>query len=169
MTAHAFVTGATGLVDRWLVPALTRGGYVVTALVRDAAKRQDEYLAWVREHGGVPEQVRLVEGDLGAPDLGLSEASRALALEADIVYHLGAAMQLGLDPARTRAVNEDGTERVVRLAASSERRPRFVLISGFRIGASKGRDLDRAGGYEASKVRADRLTRALENDFGANA
>ena len=30
MTKHAFVTGATGQIGRWLVPALTRDGFVVT-------------------------------------------------------------------------------------------------------------------------------------------
>ncbi|MEO8876814.1 MAG: SDR family oxidoreductase [Polyangiaceae bacterium] len=166
MTAHAFVTGATGLIGRWLVPALTRQGYVVTALVRDAAKREPEYRTWVRDHGGHPDQVRVVEGDLGADDLGLSETSLELAGEASVVYHLGAAMQLGLDHAHTIAVNEGGTERMVRLAASWKHRPRFVLISGFRMGASKERDLDRAGIYEATKVRADRRTRTLVRELG---
>lgn len=166
MTAHAFVTGATGLIGRWLVPALTRQGYVVTALVRNAKKRDPEYRAWVRDHGGIAEQVRLIEGDLGADDLALSADCRALAAEASIVYHLGAVMQLGLDPSVTQAVNEGGTERMVRLAASFERAPRFVLISGFRIGASKERDLEHAGAYEATKVRADRRTRLLARELG---
>lgn len=166
MSPHAFVTGATGLVGRWLVPSLTRQGYVVTALVRDAAKREPQYRAWVRDHGGVAERVRLVDGDLGSDDLGLSEASRAQVGEASVVYHLGAVMQLGLDPAVTKAVNEGGTERVVRLAASFRHRPRFVLTSGFRMGASKARDLDCLGAYEATKIRADRRARVLASELG---
>ena len=166
MTKHAFVTGATGLIGRWLVPALTREGYLVTALVRSADQRKDEYLRWVRDHDGLAEQVRVVNGDLADDDLGLSDASRALVRKADIVYHLGAAMQLGLDRAHTAAVNEGGTERVVRLAVTFERRPRFVLISGFRIPAANQLELDRAGAYEASKVRADRRTRALAKELG---
>lgn len=166
MSPHAFVTGATGLIGRWLVPALTRQGYVVTALVRDAGKREASYLAWVRAHEGLPERVRLVEGDLGVEGLGLDDSARALIAEASIVYHLGATMQLGLDPAQTRNVNEGGTERVVTLASSFARRPRFVLISGFRMGASGARDLGRAGAYEASKVRADRRTRVLAEAHG---
>jgi nucleoside-diphosphate-sugar epimerase len=74
MTRHAFVTGATGMIGRWLVPALTREGYVVTALVRGADGRRDEYLHWVRAHDGLPELLRVVEGDLAADDLGLSDA-----------------------------------------------------------------------------------------------
>lgn len=159
------MTGATGMIGRWLVPALTRRGYVVTALVRGEQQRSDEYLAWVRDHGGDPQRVRLVDGDLGAVDLRLSERSRALVSEASVVYHLGAAMQLGLSPELTRNVNEYGTERVVRLAASFARRPRFVLISGFRVGATGGRCHSRVGAYEASKVRADRRTRALASEL----
>ncbi len=166
MSAHAFVTGATGLIGRWLVPALTRRGYVVTALVRDAGAREAEYLAWVDGHGGHSEQVRLVDGDLGAEGLGLSEASRSRVGEADIVYHLGAAMQLGLDPARTHAVNELGTERVLSLAASSDRRPRFVLLTGFRIAAARHRDPAKMGAYEASKVRADARARVFARERG---
>ena len=74
-------------------------------------------------------------------------------------------MQLGLDPEATRAINEGGTERILRLAAASPSRPRFVLISGFRIGASKPRDLAQAGAYEASKVRADRRARVLAKEL----
>jgi nucleoside-diphosphate-sugar epimerase len=164
MTSHAFVTGATGLIGRWLVPALTRRGYVVTAMVRGAAKRQQEYLSWITAHDGIAAQVRLVDGDLGADDLGLDDAARALVRESDVVFHLGGLMAAGLDPERTRAINEGGTERMVELTASLPRRPRLVMISGFRIGASKKLDPNRVGAYEASKLRSNARARELAHE-----
>ena len=97
---HAFVTGGTGLIGRWLLPELTKRGEV-TALVRRAADRGTELRAWVTAHGGNADALRLVDGDLGAPGLGLDERERArIAAATTDYYALGSVMQFGLDAER---------------------------------------------------------------------
>ncbi len=178
----ALVTGATGLIGRWLVPELTRLGRDVIALVRRAGERRAEYLAWVARHGGAAERVTVIEGDLAAGGLGLDADGRRLAASAGDVFHAGALMQLGLGAAEARRANVDGTRALLELVLGA--RPpgapalrRFVHVSGFKIGddvafGALGIDPEaaydpaiyaplyrRLGAYEASKMEADHLVR----------
>lgn len=178
---HALVTGATGLIGRWLVPELTRLGRHVVAVVRRAAERRAEYLAWVAQHAGVAERVTLIEGDLAADGLGLDAAGRALVRTARDVFHTGAVMQFGLTREAARRANVDGTRALIDLVrARGPGEPalrRFVHVSGYKIGDDRafralGIDPDaaydpallaphyaRLGCYEASKMEADHLVR----------
>jgi pimeloyl-ACP methyl ester carboxylesterase/nucleoside-diphosphate-sugar epimerase len=172
--SHSLVTGATGLIGRWLVPELTRLGRDVVALVRRADERRAAYLAWVARHGGAPERVTLVEGDLAAAGLGLDARAKELAAAPRDVYHLGGLMQFGMTEPVARAANVDGTQALLDLVATPALR-RFVLVGGFKIGdglvhrelgldtAGPYRPADYAplyralGGYEASKLETDHL------------
>ncbi|MBA3817327.1 MAG: alpha/beta fold hydrolase [Deltaproteobacteria bacterium] len=174
---HAFVTGATGLIGRWLVPELTRRGSEVTLVIRRADARRAEYLAWVASHGGIAELVTLVEGDLASPGLGLSDADRARARTATDFFHAGALMQFAMSEEVARRANVDGTQALVELALEAPNLRRFVLIGGFKIGDDAsfhevGIDPDAPyvaaayaplyrslGAYEASKMEADHLVR----------
>ncbi len=174
---HAFVTGATGLIGRWLVPELTRRGSTVTVLVRRANERRAEYLAWVANHGGRPEAVDFVEGDLALPGLGLSAADHARGATAHDFFHAGALMQFGMSEATARSANVEGTAALVELALESPNLRRFVHVGGFKIGddasfTQAGLDAGGAyspalyaplytshGAYEASKMEADHLVR----------
>lgn len=180
--AITLVTGATGLIGRWLVPELTRLGHDVVALVRRADNRRAAYLAWVARHGGIAERVTLIEGDLAADGLGLDAAGHALAAAARDVFHAGALMQFGMTEAVARRANVDGTRALLELVLA-ERPPgrpalrRFVHVSGFKVGDDVafhdvGIDPEapydparytplyrRFGGYEASKMEADHLVR----------
>lgn len=173
----AFVTGATGLVGRWLVPALTRRGRRVIALVRDADRRRADFLAWVADHGGDPAAVSVVAGDLSQPELGLAPDDRARALTARDIYHLGALMAFGADRDQSRAANVAATRAVLDLATEAPGLRRLVHLSGFRLvgghqhrhhgidpdGPYRAADYDRLyrrlGAYEASKMEADHLVR----------
>jgi uncharacterized protein YbjT (DUF2867 family) len=53
---HVLLTGATGFVGRHLLPELRDRGHEVTALARD------------RSTAGLPDDLRLIEGDLQEPD-----------------------------------------------------------------------------------------------------
>lgn len=173
---HALVTGATGLIGRWLIPELTRLDRDVVALVRRAGERRAELLAWVGNHGGVPARVTVIEGDLAAPGLGLDEEGRRLVGSSRDVFHAGALMQFGMTEAVARLANVDGTRTLLELVQSPALR-RFVQVSGFKVGDDAqfhelGLDpeaaYDRASyaplyakldGYEASKMETDHLVR----------
>lgn len=181
--SHTLVTGATGLIGRWLVPELTRLGHDVVALVRNADSRRGEYTDWIARHGGDPSRVTLVPGDLAAPDLGLDAAGRALVAGSRDVFHAGALMQFGMTEAVARAANVRGTRALLELVATPALRT-FVLVSGFKIGddvvvRELGLDPDgaydaarydalyrRLGGYEASKLEADHLVRDFTRTRG---
>lgn len=174
---HALVTGATGLIGRWLVPELTRRGSEVTLVIRRADERRAEYLAWVANHGGIADLVTLVEGDLGLPGLGLSAADRARARTATDVFHAGAVMQFAMSEDVARRANVDGTQALVDLALEAPNLRRFVLVGGYKVGDDAsfrdvGIDPDAPyvsaayaplyrslGAYEASKMEADHLVR----------
>lgn len=181
--SHTLVTGATGLIGRWLVPELTRLGRDVVAIVRNADDRRAEYGEWVARHGGDPKRVTLIAGDLAAPDLGLDAAGRALVAASRDVFHAGALMQFGMTEAVARAANVAGTRALLELVATPALRT-FVLVSGFKIGddvefRALGLDPDgaydaahydplyrRLGGYEASKLEADHLVRDFTRTRG---
>jgi pimeloyl-ACP methyl ester carboxylesterase/nucleoside-diphosphate-sugar epimerase len=180
---HAFVTGATGLIGRWLVPELAKRGEV-TLLVRRAAERADEYLAWVEARGGDRARVRFVEGDLAAPGLGLSVADRQRARTVTEVFHSGALMQFGMTEEIARRANVDGTQALVELALEMPALHRFVHVGGFKIGDDASFTAERIdpqgpyvrsaydplyrriGGYEASKMEADHLVRDAARQRG---
>lgn len=165
---HAFVTGATGLIGRWLLPELTKRGEV-TAVVRRAAERSTELRAWVAAHGGKADALRIINGDLGAPGLGLDERERAriVAQQTDY-YALGSVMQFGLDAEIARRTNVGGMAELVNLALSGAPR-RFIHVGGFKIAETASNEPYLAeryaplyrelGAYEASKVEADHLVR----------
>lgn len=160
------VTGGTGLLGRWLVPELTRRGHRVLVPIRRTAERGGEFLAWVSSHGGDASRVRVVEGDLDAPDLGLAaESLRALG-DVRYVHHLGARFSWGLSASDARKTNVEGSVRIVDLASRLPSLERLVLIGGYRIADRLDADgrrvkphasaMDRAGAYEASKHEAHR-------------
>jgi nucleoside-diphosphate-sugar epimerase/pimeloyl-ACP methyl ester carboxylesterase len=174
--SHTLVTGATGLIGRWLVPELTRLGRDVVALVRRADERRGEYLAWVAGHGGDAARVTVIEGDLASPELGLDAEGRRLAASARDVFHAGAVMQFGMAGEVARAANVHGTRALLELVATPGL-SRFVLVTGFKGGddvAQRSLGLEpegpyfaasydslyaRIGSYEASKLECDHLVR----------
>ncbi len=181
--SHTLVTGATGLIGRWLVPELTRAGRDVVAIVRRAEDRRAEYAAWVTKHGGDAARVTLIEGDLGAEGLGLDADGRRLVAASRDVYHCGALMQFGMSAELGRAANVHGTRALLELVATPALR-RFVLVSGFKIGddvafrelgldpdgayaaAAYDRLYKRIGVYEASKLETDHLVRDFARTRG---
>ncbi len=171
------LTGATGFIGGWTIPALTTAGHEVIALIRKPGQAAP-LSRLVAERGGDPDRLSCVIGDLAQPGLGLTDP-----VEPDAIVHLGASFAWNLDPDVARATNVDGSLEIVRLAARHD--ARLVLIGGYmltnqthlgELGIDLGRpdDIDwatvasRAGVYEASKIESHARAMALANELGVS-
>lgn len=163
------VTGATGLVGRWLLAALTRNGHTVAALVRQAERRAEELAAFVARLGGDPRRLVVIEGDVERAGLGLATPLP----EVRVVYHLAARFAFGLTRPQAHATNVIGTEHALRWAAGQPSLERFVFLGGYRMTARPLAELDEAalekhyaaGAYEGSKLEAYALFRRLVEEL----
>ncbi|MDP2310229.1 MAG: SDR family oxidoreductase [Pseudomonadota bacterium] len=165
------VTGASGLIGRWLVPLLTRRGHTVLVPLRGARARAAEYLAWTAGHGGDTERLVFDELDLSRDDLGLTTSVAGIR----DVFHLAGRYQFGMSVEEARSTNVEGSLRALRLAAQAPQLRRFTSIGGYRVAdpralraageitsdeAARRRLYKRLGAYEASKVEENVALRA---------
>ena len=165
ITADTLVTGGTGFVGRWLVASLTRQGQRVVVVARGGGARGEELAAFVDSHGGDSAKLVVVDGDLTASGLGISEAIDGVR----DVYHLAAAFSFGMAAKRARAINVGGTLHAAEWALAQPSLRRFVYLGGYRatvlpdwlaaasypLPARVAKRLYRhKGAYEASKLEA---------------
>lgn len=174
------LTGATGFLGGALARELLTGTRAtLVCLVRpsatagESAGRLWRHLASRGvERRMFDSRVRIVEGDLAAPRLGLCDASLdGLSREIDAVVHAGAAVNWVYSYGALRAVNVAGTLELLRLAcrhrpipfhfvsslsvAYSTRAPRQVDETYDPLPHVRGQHL----GYAQSKVVAESLVR----------
>lgn len=171
------LTGATGFVGmEVLARELRDPSRQVVVLVRadddaHAARRLRETLRCVF---GVVEpyarRVTAVVGDLEQPNLGLGAAAHAALGDVTEIIHGAASVSFELSLARSRAVNVEGTLRMLELATALPRLRRFTYVStAYVAGEHRGRfgedDLDVGqrfrNPYEQSKFEAERLVRSF--------
>lgn len=107
--AEIFLTGATGFVGRYLVPALIRDGHTVRCLVRSAERAKP-----LRALG-----CEILFGDLSSPSLF------GFPLPSEIIIHL-AAVHRG-SPELIYRTNADGTARLLQAARSQGARKILYL------------------------------------------
>ena len=121
---HVLLTGATGFVGAHLLLELLRSTRAaITCLVRgaaDDAARQRLLVVMANyglQHGGLQRRLRVLQGDLAAPRLGLSEATfDQLGQELDTIDHNGALVSFVQPYEALRAANVGATQEVLRLA-----------------------------------------------------
>jgi long-chain acyl-CoA synthetase len=172
------LTGATGFLGgEVLARLLERGEEPVYALVRaeDDEQAAARLRSVVRSLLGSDErspQAIAVAGDITRPRLGMSDRRRDwLADRVDRVIHCAASVSFTLGLEESRAINVDGTRRVLALAQYAAARGRldsFVHVStayvaGTHPGTFGEDDLDVGQGfrnpYERTKFEAEQLVR----------
>lgn len=116
---RALVTGATGFIGGHLVDRLLEAGHAVTALVRDPAR--------LGRRAADP-RVTVRQGDLTVPE-SLVDAAR----DADVVYHLAAALRARSDDDYD-AINARGTEAMVAAVRAAPTQPKLVYVSSLAAG-----------------------------------
>jgi thioester reductase-like protein len=170
------LTGATGLLGRFLWRDLLRAGFPVVVLARaDDSRSAHERLAqlhsfWCEQSGQPLPNPVVVEGTLDLAGLGLGPADRAwLGRRVRCVVHSAANVSLGAgqggEPWRT---NVEGTGRLLSLCRSlgvSEfHHVSTAFVCGDRPGPISEDDLESGQGfhndYEKSKWQAEQLLRA---------
>lgn len=157
--ATLLLTGATGLVGRHLVAALS------------AAKPERRLVLLVRNRERLPVAgtagATILDGDIRLPHLGL-EAAMIATLRQSLteIIHCAADVRFGLPLDEARAVNTCGTENMLALAASCTRLEKFAHVSTvYVIGRSAGhaREVQAPAQprfnntYQQSKHEAERL------------
>jgi len=112
--SNYFVTGATGFIGRRLVEKLLEREGTVYALVRPESLSKIDAL---RESLADGDRLIPIEGDLGQPLLGVSDAEvKQLSSEVTEFFHLAAVYDMTADEERNRMANVEGTRHAVELA-----------------------------------------------------
>ena len=172
--AYTLLTGATGLLGRYLLRDLLRADWPVVAVVRgrreqSAADRIETVLAqWEREDGRTLPRPIVFQGSFDKPRLGLAaEATAWLRRHCGRVVHAAASLKFAVDPKDHEPfrTNVDGTRHLLdlcrELGLPELHHVSTAYVAGLREGVVREDELDVgqkwANAYEESKVAAERL------------
>jgi thioester reductase-like protein len=179
-----FLTGATGFLGMEVLARLLEAGdREVLALIRaadDAAAEQrlEQVLStlWI-DPAPYRDRVRAVRGDVTQPHLGLGDRRSELAEATHAVLHCAASISFDLPLDEARAINVDGTARVLEFAVEAQGRgglERFLHVStayvaGRHEGTFRERQHDAGQSfrntYEQTKWEAEEIV-ALARELG---
>ena len=173
------LTGATGLLGGELLPRLLRAAPSATVhclvRARDAAqleRRAGELIGDPRLPPADARRVRVVAGDVRAPDLGLGGRRAELAAQIRSVVHTAASTRFDLELDDARAQNVAGTRHVLEFARAARAHLHYVstaYVAGDRSGVFAVRDSDAEppfhNTYEQSKWEAEQLVRSAAGEL----
>jgi nucleoside-diphosphate-sugar epimerase len=184
MKPTVFLTGATGFLGmEVLARLLEEGDRDVLALIRasdDAAAdaRLDDVMSKLWDDPSpYRSRVTAVRGDVTAPGLGLGDRRDEWASRTGAVMHCAASISFDLPLAEARAINVDGTARVLDFAVDAQARDgleRFLHVStayvaGRHEGTFRERQLDAGqtfrNTYEETKADAEQIV-TLARELG---
>jgi long-chain acyl-CoA synthetase len=182
-TGDVLLTGSTGFDGMELLARyLQRGDRTVVTLVRaedqaGAQARVDAVLEnlFGAEAADYRPRVHAVAADMTAPDLGLTEAERIeLAQRVTKIVHSAASVSFTLPLDEARAINLEGTRRMLELAELAREHGGLecyahistAFVAGDHAGAFAECDADVGqtfhNSYEQSKFEAEQLVRSHE-------
>lgn len=129
-----FLTGFPGFLGSALVERLLErypAEVTLSCLVQAKFRRQAEERAAVllADRSGDEGRIRLYDGDITVPDLGLGDDYDSLREETIEVFHLAAVYDLGVERGLAMRVNVDGTHNVLRFAQRCPDLKRFQYVS----------------------------------------
>jgi nucleoside-diphosphate-sugar epimerase len=129
MNQCIFMTGARGFLGRKLLQAaamkLPQAAFVLLARSEKAAEELRERFGWLGR-----DRLRIVEGDIVRPGLGLSPGESSALASVDEVWHLAASTSF--DDREMAAIYEGnvvGTQNTLAVAARMPKLARFVHVS----------------------------------------
>ncbi len=165
--ATIFFTGFPGFLGSELLPKVVLRSQDDSALclVQEKFMQLAERRAAniVRKYPALEGRIRLIEGDITRPDLGLGEL-QPLASDVREIYHLAAVYDLSVRRAAGMKINVDGTTHMLDFAASCRGLERFqyvstCYVSGIWPGIFSERDLEMGqvfnNFYEETKYLAE--------------
>lgn len=173
---YYFLTGATGLLGRYLIKDLTLAGIPLAVVVRPSRKQSAEQRIesimqyWDEKLGFELERPVVMEGDISQDDLGLSpEDIMWTAQNCEAMIHNAASLSFistskESEPWRS---NVEGTRHVVNFCKEAGIKEFFhvstAYVCGLRDGVCKESELDEGqewgNDYELSKVAAEKMVR----------
>lgn len=176
---YTLLTGATGLVGRYLVRDLLLNGHELAVLVRGSRRqspreRIEEILQhWERELGRPLPRPVVLSGDISQPGFGLSEADREwVADHCSKIIHSAAILEFyGKDragePWRT---NFNGTQNMVNLCRELKIHDIHYVSTAYVAGYQTSKVMESSleagqtfrNDYEESKYCAEKLVRAID-------
>jgi long-chain acyl-CoA synthetase len=165
------LTGATGFVGMTVLARLLADGHEVHCLVRAADDGEaDARLRAVLQRVEAPNSGRAVAvaGDITSPRLGLGDGYEDLTRQVGSVIHSAASVAFDLPIEEARAINVEGTQRVLDFAGAVPSLQRVTYVStAYVAGDRRGTayEDDRETGafrntYERSKHEAEALVRS---------
>jgi nucleoside-diphosphate-sugar epimerase len=179
MRNYVLLTGATGLLGKYLLRDFLLAGHRMAVLVRanksqTAEQRVEQDLQmWERQlKRSLPRPV-VITGDITDEDLGLSKADREwVQADCTTMLHCAASLafqQRGAEPWRT---NVDGTRHVLRLCSTTAIREMHYIstayVCGIRHDLVREDELETGqefrNVYEQSKCEAEKLVRKSDFD-----
>jgi len=127
-----FLTGFPGFLGSALVTRLLDrypDDVSITCLIQPKFREMAETRAAELTQAHNRSRIRLVEGDITLPDLGLGDEAAAIQQDCLEVYHLAAVYDLGVERLLAMRVNVQGTQHMLEFARGCPALKRFQYVS----------------------------------------